>query len=97
MNVLATLGLISVSYGLWQGIEGGESSELVNTDKFRYIRLQFDGDKLIGANTLGITQNIGAIRGLIQSKIPLGIWKARLMNNPLLFMEAYVSMTGRHS
>lgn len=97
MNVLATLGLISVSYGLWEGIEGGESSELVDTENFRYIRLQFDGDIIIGANTLGITQNIGAIRGLIQSKTSLGIWKERLMKNPLHFMDAYVSVTGGHS
>ncbi|CAA6804142.1 MAG: Nitrite reductase probable [NAD(P)H] subunit (EC [uncultured Thiotrichaceae bacterium] len=97
MNVLATLGLISVSYGLWEGVEGGESAELVDTDNFRYIRLQFDGDKIVGANTLGITQNIGAIRGLIQSKTALGVWKERLMENPLNFMDAYVGVTGGHT
>ena len=97
MNVLATLGLISVSYGLWEGVEGGESSELVDTENYRYIRLQFKGDQLIGANTLGITQNIGAIRGLIQTQRPLGIWKQRLMDNPLHFMEAYVGISGNHT
>lgn len=96
MNVLATLDLISVSYGRWEGIEGGEHSELIDEDNYRYIRLQFDGDKLIGANTLGITQNIGSLRGLIQTDRPLGAWKSRLMKNPLKFMDAYVSITGNH-
>jgi len=51
----------------------------------------------VGANTLGITQNIGALRGLIQNKSKLGVWKARLMENPLHFMDAYVALTGNHA
>jgi NAD(P)H-nitrite reductase large subunit len=97
MNVLSTLDLISVSYGLWDGKEGGETSYLSDPEKFKYIRLQFDGDQLVGANTLGITQNIGALRGLIQSETKLGFWKQRLMDNPLQFMDAYVAVTGRHT
>ncbi|PWR00622.1 FAD-dependent oxidoreductase [Leucothrix pacifica] len=97
MNVLSTLDLVSTSYGAWEGVAGGESSELIDSDRYRYIRLQFSGDKLIGANTLGITQNIGALRGLIQSESHLGVWKDRLMENPLNFMDAYVSITGNHA
>jgi len=97
MNILSTLDLISTSYGAWEGVEGGEHTELVDTDKYRYIRLQFKDDRLVGANTLGITQNIGALRGLIQSKTKLGVWKDRLMDNPLHFMDAYVAITGNHT
>lgn len=97
MNVLATLDLISVSYGLWQGKPGGESSYLSDPSNFKYIRLQFADGCLVGANTLGITQNIGALRGLIQSRTKLGIWQQRLMHNPLHFMDAYVAVTGNHS
>lgn len=97
MNVLATLDLISVSYGLWEGAKGGENATLIDRDNYRYIRLQFEGDKMVGANTLGITQNIGAIRGLIQAETPLGVWKERLMENPLDFMSAYVALSGQHS
>lgn len=96
MNVLATLGLISVSYGLWEGIEGGDTATLSDPEKYRYIRLQFDDDVLVGANTLGITQNIGSLRGLIQTRRSLGIWKQRLMDNPLDFMDAYVAVSGNH-
>ena len=97
MNILSTLDLISTSYGAWEGVEGGEHTELVDQDKYRYIRLQFKDDQLVGANTLGITQNIGALRGLIQSKSKLGVWKERLMENPTHFMDAYVALTGNHS
>ncbi len=93
MNVLDTIGLISASYGLWQGVEGGDSSELLDEDGFRYIRLRFEDDRLIGANTLGMTQHIGIIRGLIQGRFGLGKWKDRLMENPLQLMEAYLAAT----
>jgi NADPH-dependent 2,4-dienoyl-CoA reductase/sulfur reductase-like enzyme len=90
MNVLDTMGLISSSFGLWQGVEDGESATLNDPEHYRYINLQFKGDRLVGANTLGMTQHIGALRGLIQNKTHLGKWKANLMDNPSRFMEAYL-------
>ncbi len=93
MNVLDTMGLISASYGLWQGVDGGDSTELLDEENYRYINLQFDGDQLVGANTLGMTQHIGVLRGLIQGRFNLGPWKERLMDNPLQVMEAYLAVT----
>lgn len=93
MNVLDTLGLVSASFGLWQGVEGGESVELADDEKFRYLRLQFRGERLVGANTLGFTDHLGVLRGLIQSPRPLGKWKGRLLHNPLTLAEAYVGLT----
>jgi len=93
MNVLDTMGLISCSFGLWQGVEGGQSSRLVEKDKWRYLNLQFDGDVLIGATGIGHTQHIGIMRGLIQSEIPLGAWKNKLLENPLQLMAAYLACT----
>ena len=93
MNVLDTMGLISASYGQWEGVEGGDAAELLDEDNFRYIQLQFDEDRLVGANTLGMTQHIGVLRGLIQGKFHLGHWKQKLMDNPLLLMEAYLAAT----
>lgn len=90
MNVLDTMGLISASFGLWQGVENGESATLHDSEHYRYINLQFKGDRLVGANTLGMTQHIGALRGLIQNRTHLGKWKAYLMENPSRFMEAYL-------
>ncbi|MCY3768497.1 MAG: NAD(P)/FAD-dependent oxidoreductase [Gammaproteobacteria bacterium] len=93
MNILDTIGLISSSYGQWQGVEGGDTATLVDEEAFRYIQLQFDGDRLVGANTLGLTQHVGVIRGLVQGRFRLGRWKDRLMKNPLLVMEAYLAVS----
>lgn len=93
MNVLDTMGLISASYGQWEGVEGGDTATLVDEDNYRYLQLQFKGDRLIGANTLGMTQHIGVLRGLVQGRFALGGWKDRLMENPLLIMEAYLAAT----
>ena len=93
MNVLDTVGLISVSFGLWMGVDGGDSAELYNPDEFQYINLQFDGDHLVGASSVGKTQHVGVLRGLIESKIHLGDWKGRLMQDPTAIMEAYMACT----
>jgi NAD(P)H-nitrite reductase large subunit len=93
MNVLDTVGLVSCSFGLWMGVDGGESSQLYNPDEFQYINLQFEGDHLVGASSVGKTQHIGVLRGLIESKVHLGEWKQRLMEDPTAIMEAYVGCT----
>jgi NADPH-dependent 2,4-dienoyl-CoA reductase/sulfur reductase-like enzyme len=97
MNVLNTLGLISSSFGLWMGARGGEGARVSDPDRFRYLRLEFDGDRLVGALALGLTQHVGVIRGLIQTRIPLGRWKERLMHDPLRVMDAYLDCTRRRS
>lgn len=91
MNVLDTMGLISSSFGLWQGADGGDSATLEDLQRYRYINLQFKDDYLVGANTLGITQHIGVLRGLIQNRTRLGAWKHRLMQDPSRIMEAYIA------
>jgi len=93
INVLDTLGLISTSFGQWWGDESGDSVELVEESKYRYISLQFKGDVLIGATSIGRTDHVGALRGLIQGRQELGEWKNRLMENPAAFYEAYIAVT----
>lgn len=90
MNVLDTLGLISSSFGQWMGVDNGEQSVMLDRENYRYLRLEFDGDYLVGASSLGHTQHIGVLRGLIRSRVPLGEWKARLMKDPTRLMEAYL-------
>ncbi len=91
MNVLDTIGLVSASFGSWMGVDGGESAELVNEKEFKYLNLQFKDDVLVGASSLGLTQHVGVLRGLIQSRTSLGVWKDRLMKDPMKIMEAYLS------
>jgi NAD(P)H-nitrite reductase large subunit len=91
MNILDTMGLVSTSFGAWEGVPNGESVELSDPDRYRYLNLQFDHDVLVGANALGLTEHIGVIRGMIQTQLRLGKWKNRLLDNPLQLMEAYVA------
>ena len=93
MNVLDTMGLVSTSYGLWMGVEGGESAELVDAEGYRYISLQFQDDVLVGAQALGLTNHVGVLRGLIQTKLKLGKWKDHLLHDPTRIMEAYLGAT----
>ncbi len=91
MNILDTMGLISTSFGQWMGVGGGEESILLDEKNYRYLNLQFKGEQLIGISTLGHTQHIGVVRGLIRGKVKLGIWKERLMKDPSRLMEAYLA------
>jgi len=93
MNVLDTVGLLSYTFGLWQGREGGDSVESVDAEHFHYRRLCFDHDVLIGAISIGRVDHVGAIRGLIQTRRRLGPWKERLMQDPSLLMEAFVELS----
>ncbi|OAN54573.1 pyridine nucleotide-disulfide oxidoreductase [Paramagnetospirillum marisnigri] len=91
MNTLDTLGLISCSFGLWMGKEGGEQVRLLDAGRFRYLRLELFDGRLVGANTVGMTNEIGVIRGLIQTRIRLGGWLERLKRDPSRLAEAYVA------
>lgn len=91
LNVLDTLGLISTSFGQWAGKPGGETAELIDEDAHRYLCLQFDGDVLIGATAIGLTEHVGVLRGLVEGRVRLGPWKDRLLREPLRVMEAYLA------
>ncbi len=93
MNVLNTLGLVSSSFGLWAGVDGGDVAEAVDAGNFKYLRLAFDGDRVVGALSLGLTQHVGVIRGLVQTRVSLGPWKDVLMNDPHRVMDAYLDRT----
>jgi NAD(P)H-nitrite reductase large subunit len=90
MNILDTLGLISASFGKWDGVPGGEQATLLNRESYDYLTLHFEEDRLIGASSLGHSQHLGVLRGLIRSRVPLGVWKDRLMQDPTRLMEAYL-------
>jgi NAD(P)H-nitrite reductase large subunit len=90
-NVLDTLGLVSASFGQWESGPGRETAQLLDAAEYRYLRLVFADDRLVGANTIGHTEHLGVLRGLIQGRVRLGEWKARLLANPMLLSEAYLA------
>jgi NAD(P)H-nitrite reductase large subunit len=96
INVLDTLGLVSTSFGRWEGVPDGEHAELIDEGRFKYIRLEFEGDVLVGSNTVGMTDHIGILRGLTQSRTRLGAWKDRLLEDPVRLPEAYLASIQAH-
>jgi NAD(P)H-nitrite reductase large subunit len=93
IDVLDTMGLISSSFGQWQGLRGGQWVETCDPRSFRYMRLEFSRDVLIGCNTVGVTEHAGILRSLIQHHVRLGEWKDKLLQDPSLLKEAYISCT----
>ena len=91
INVLDTLGLISTSFGEWQGLPGGEHVELTDTASGRHLSLQFKGDVLVGCNSVGWTDHVGVMRGLVEGQIHLGSWKDKLKADPTRLMDAYLA------
>jgi NADPH-dependent 2,4-dienoyl-CoA reductase/sulfur reductase-like enzyme len=91
INVLDTLGLISTSFGNWEGVPGGQHVELTDRTAGRHLSLQFKDDVMVGCNSLGWTEHVGVMRGLVEGQVRLGEWKDRLLEDPTQLMEAYLA------
>ncbi|HSV71173.1 MAG TPA: FAD-dependent oxidoreductase [Methylibium sp.] len=91
INVLDTLGLISASFGDWQGVPGGQSVELHDRDGFKLLSLQFDAERLVGCNSIGWTEHVGVMRGLVEGRVRLGEWRERLIADPTRLADAYIA------
>ena len=92
INVLDTLGMISASFGQWNGVPGGEHVELADRAAGKLLSLQFSDDRLVGCNAIGWTEHVGVMRGLVEGQVRLSAdWKQRLMNDPTLLMAAYLA------
>jgi hypothetical protein len=75
------------------GVEGGAQAKLYSPDQYQYMNLQFNDHCLVGCRYVIKTQHIGVLRGLIESRIKLNVWRQRLINNPTLIMQAYMACT----
>ena len=90
INVLDTLGLISTSFGNWEGVAGGQSAVLTDKAAGRHLSLQFKDDVMIGCNSVGWTEHVGVMRGLVEGQVHLGDWKDRLVHDPTKLVDAYL-------
>jgi NADPH-dependent 2,4-dienoyl-CoA reductase/sulfur reductase-like enzyme len=91
INVLDTLGLISTSFGAWEGVAGGEHVELTDKAAGRHLSLQFKDDVMVGCNSVGWTNHVGVMRGLVEGRVKLGAWKDELLRDPTQLMPAYLA------
>jgi NAD(P)H-nitrite reductase large subunit len=86
MNILDVEDLHIASFGNWAGGSGDTSVLLVPRDNV-YRKLVWDGDRITGAIIMGparalwATNDVGMVKGLIQSGVHLGEWKRYLHEN----------------
>jgi NAD(P)H-nitrite reductase large subunit len=95
MNVLATCGLEACSFGRWEDEE--DALRLENAANGIYRKYVFAGDVLVGGILVGpgaavtATNDVGMLKGLIQTAAPLGPWKEYLRECPLDLRRVYVA------
>jgi NAD(P)H-nitrite reductase large subunit len=95
MNILDACGLQCASFGRWSD-PNAETMTIRNPDRPVYRRLLYRGDQLTGAiflgpaNDLGMLNDVGMVKGIMQTKTPLGPWKEFLRHNPFDIRRAYI-------
>jgi NAD(P)H-nitrite reductase large subunit len=96
MNIVEVCLLDVASFGAWDD-GNAEAATAVKRDRTAYRKLLFTGDRLTGAIILGpsseiwTTNDVGMLKGLVQSQIALGPWKAYLKKNPFDVKPAYLA------
>ncbi len=95
MNILAAQGLEAASVGFWERDE--EATRVENTAGRVYRKYVWDGDRLVGGILVGPTlavsgvNDVGMLKGLVQTGVRLGPWKDYLLENPLDLRRPFVA------
>jgi NAD(P)H-nitrite reductase large subunit len=96
MNILAAEGLEACSFGDWRGGDR-EVTVVENTRNRIYRKYVWNDDVLVGGILVGPTlavtnaNDVGMLKGLIQTEVHLGPWRAYLEENPLDLRRVYVA------
>jgi NAD(P)H-nitrite reductase large subunit len=96
MNIVDVADLEIASFGAWDS-GTAEVSSVVKPDQPAYRKLLWQGDRLIGAIILGVstdiwtTNDVGMLKGLVQSGSGLGPWKEYLRRNPFDIKKAFLA------
>jgi NAD(P)H-nitrite reductase large subunit len=94
LNILDVVGLQCASFGQWNA--DAETQTIANPGRPGYRKLVWDGDRVTGAILIGPSADIsnlndmGMVKGIIQTQTPLGVWKQHLRDNPLDIRRAYI-------
>jgi NAD(P)H-nitrite reductase large subunit len=96
INVVEVCHLDVASFGAWDDRRAQVASG-IKRDRHAYRKLLFTGERLTGAIIIGrsedvwATNDVGMLKGLVQSQVPLGPWKAHLMRNPFDIKPAFLA------
>jgi NAD(P)H-nitrite reductase large subunit len=95
MNILDACGLQCASFGRWG--EATEAMTIRNPDRPVYRKLLWTGERITGAvflgpaSDLGMLNDVGMVKGILQTRTPLGSWKEFLRENPFDIRRAYIA------
>ena len=96
MNIVEVCHLDIASFGAWDD-PNAESISAVKRERPAYRKLLFTGDRLTGAIILGRSQDIwttndvGMLKGLVQSQVSLARFKDHLRANPFDIKPAFIA------
>lgn len=96
MNILDVCGLQCASFGRWG--EAAEDITISNPDRPIYRKVLWSGDQATGAvfigpaTDMGLLNDVGMVKGIIQTKTAFGQWKDYLKHNPFDIRRPYVAL-----
>jgi len=96
INIVEVCHLDVASFGAWDDAKADVATGL-RADRPAYRKLLFRGDRLTGAIILGRSSDIwaindvGMLKGLVQSGVSLGRWKEHLKKQPFDVKPAFIA------
>jgi NAD(P)H-nitrite reductase large subunit len=96
MNIVEVCHLDIASFGAWDD-PTADAVAAVRPERWAYRKLLWRGNRLTGAMLLGkaddiwTTNDVGMLKGLVQSGSDLGDWKAHLRRNPFDVKPAFIA------
>ena len=102
INIVEVCHLDVASFGTWDDAKAEAISGL-KKDRNAYRKLLFTGDRMTGAiiigrsNDIWTTNDVGMLKGLVQSGTPLGRFKEHLRRNPFDVKTAFIASKTTHT
>jgi NAD(P)H-nitrite reductase large subunit len=96
VNIVEVCHLDAASFGAWDDAKA-EAVSAVKRDRAAYRKLLFTGDRLTGAIIIGrsgdvwTTNDVGMLKGLVQSGMALGRLKEHLKKHPFDVKTAFIA------
>ncbi|HEV8473518.1 MAG TPA: FAD-dependent oxidoreductase [Methylomirabilota bacterium] len=96
INIVEVCHLDAASFGAWDDVKAQAISG-IKRDRAAYRKLLFKGDRLTGAIIIGrsgdvwTTNDVGMLKGLVQTGVPLGRFKDYLTKHPFDVKTAYIA------
>jgi NAD(P)H-nitrite reductase large subunit len=96
INIVEVCHLDAASFGAWDDAKA-EAMTGLKKDRNAYRKLLFTGDRLTGAiiigrsNDIWTTNDVGMLKGLVQSGQPVGRYKEHLRRNPFDVKTVFIA------